>query len=194
MRYLMWIPFALTACAGAQRPAVKAPPAAQQPSTPLDPAVRFSVSQQAFVVARAMVADCLAQERIQGFATRAGRLPVVKVVPSLLLQSGSIDPLVLEKLVESELINSGKVRVLGAASMAQSEEGVTVEVPERSPRADFVITVAVAALQPTPTDRAVVVTTLELVDLQQNQKVWMKVHRAQDAARVGARPATTLDG
>lgn len=192
MRYLMWIPFVLTACAGAQRPAVQAPPAAQQPSTPLDPAVRFSVSQQAFGVAKALVADCLAQERLQGFASRAGRLPVVKVVPSLLLQSGSIDPLVLEKLVESELIGSGKVRVLGAASLAQGREGVSVEVPERSPKPDFVITVAVAALQPTPTDRAVVVTTLELVDLQQNQKVWMRVHRAQEGARIGARPATTL--
>ena len=188
MRTLLIVFVLLAGCASApSRPAE--PARALRPSTPLDPAVRFSVSQQAFAVAKALVADCLSQDRMSQFKTQHGRRPVVKVVPSLLLQSGSIDPLVLEKLVEGELVGSGRVRVISAASLSQNRDGVLVQVPAHSPRPDFVLTVAVAAVQPTSTDGAVVVTTLELIHLQSNQKVWMKVHRAgeNDAPRIGAR-------
>lgn len=193
IRSLIAIPLLLTACASAgpkHDPAAATLNASREPLTPLEPAIRFSMSQEAFTVARNLVATCLEQQRLTSFQAQNQRLPVIKVVPSTVLSNGAIDPMMLEKLVEAELVNSGKVRVLSAASLSDDQEnGLTVEVPERSPRPDFVITVSVAAA------KTAVLTTLELIDLGSNEKVWMKVHRSgarQLKAGLGAAPTRAL--
>jgi len=174
----------LAACAADPKPVADVR-AAHQPLTPLEPAIRFSMSQQAFDVAHAMVGECLSQDVMKSFADRQGRQPVIKVIPSTVLSGGAIDPLMLEKLVEAELVGSGKAQVISAASVSDRGEpgDLVVQVPRGSLRPDFILTVSVAA-----DPSQVVVTTLELVRLKTNEKVWMKVHRTSVKERE-VRPA-----
>jgi hypothetical protein len=137
---------------------------------------RFSWSEEAFVVARGLVKDCLSHTRIRAFEAEQGRRPAIKVVPSIFQTTGSVDPLLLEKIVEMELINSRKVRVVSAADLASQPP--TLKVPTRSLRPDFMLTVSVTGIG-SEGSSTVVLTTLELVDVKSNEKIWAKVHRQQ---------------
>jgi hypothetical protein len=135
---------------------------------------RFSWSEDAFVVARGLVKDCVSHKWIRDFEAKHGRRPAIKVVPSLVQTAGAADPLLLEKLVETELINSRKVRVVSVADLTTKPS--TLEVPARSLRPDFMLAVSVMGIGSEPSS-TIVVTTLELVDVKSNEKVWARVHR-----------------
>jgi hypothetical protein len=160
---------------GAKPPVVSAPPAPADAR--LESAVRFAWSQKAFAAAKSLVRDCLSRRWVEQFRADNHRLPVIKVVPTPLQTSGSIDPLLLEKMVEMELIGSRRARVISAAEIATDrQERPVLTVPRGSLKPDFVLSVGVAGLG---RSRPIVLTTLQLVDVKTNEKIWVKVHRSR---------------
>jgi hypothetical protein len=97
--------------------------------------------------------------------------------------SGATDPLIMEKLVEMGLINSGRARVIAAADLTSvRRDGPDVlKVSSGSLTPDFLLTVQVAATARAERDAGsvVVLTTVQLVHLATNEVVWMKVLRAR---------------
>ncbi len=157
------------------------------PDPLLSSAVRYIWSDKAFTATAKLVDDCLERAPLVTFAAQHHRLPVIKVLPSSAQTSGAADPLILEKLVESALINSGRARVIAAADLTSARRGgpLVLKVSGRSLVPDFLLTVHVAATARAANDpgSVVVLTTVQLVHLQSNEVVWMKVHRTRQ--RIG---------
>jgi len=174
------IPFILVLTACSHTPSTNTPDPRLASTQRLDAAIRFSWSDQAPVIARQLVGECL--ERLAALpGVASDRLPVIKVLPAMEQTGGSIDPLLVEKMVELALINSGRARVIAAADLPDDpmRHRLRVQVAGQSLRPDFILTVSVASLA----QEQAAVTTLQLIRLASNEKVWVGMHRADTAPR-----------
>jgi hypothetical protein len=176
MRVLLTLVMLAGCAAKGNKPLVVSKPPADTDQR-LHSAVRFAWSEQAFKAAKTLVHDCLSRKWVEQFRADTGRLPVIKVVPTSLQSSGSIDPLLLEKMVEMELIRSRRTRVISAAEISTDrQQRPVLAVPKGSLRPDFVLSVGVAGLG---RSRPIVLTTLQLVNVKTNEKIWARVHRSR---------------
>jgi hypothetical protein len=132
-------------------------------------------------VTRVMATDCVAHRWMKRFREARGRLPVIKVLPPLAESDVRFDPLLYQKRLEAELLRTGQLRIISAADLALSERSDqaryasarTIKVPGRSLRPDFVL---VGSVLQERDDRQTsqLLTSVELIDLRTNEKVWIK--------------------
>lgn len=151
----------------------------------------------ATVMVRDLVRGCLSDDWIARFHRAHGRAPVVKVMPPRQPSSVMINPILLQKRVEAQLINSGRVVVVSAAEFVSRVErsdqlahARELGVPRRSLRPDFLITghITTPAVMPHPGQAFAI--SLQVVDIRTNQKVWMARRSSRPARSAHTRPCS----
>lgn len=141
-------------------------------------------------VSKAMMQDCLSRPWHSQYQAKNGKKPVVKLYPIRNRSSDHIQTKFFTKQVEMELINSGVVRVVAAldeTSAARYERvdqsrhasDKTAKQQQAETGADFVLNGWVVSQNDAAggTEVKAFVTTMELVNVETQEKVWLKVHR-----------------
>ncbi|MCK5798818.1 MAG: penicillin-binding protein activator LpoB [Deltaproteobacteria bacterium] len=146
------------------------------------------------LVSKTMIRDCLSRPWAAQFKGKAGKDPVVKLYPIKNRSEEHIKTKYFTKQVEMELVNSGTVQVVaasdetGAARAERRDQGrhasdLTKKENQNETGSDFVLNGWIISQD----DKAVVggqeravrayVVTMELINVETQRKVWMKVHR-----------------
>lgn len=141
-------------------------------------------------VAQVMIKDCLSRPWSSRYKQEKGKDPVVKLARIRNRSSEHINTKFFTKQVEMELVNSGIVKVVAAydeteaARMEKDDQAVhasdeTKKEQQQETGADFLLNgwiVTQNDRQGGQSVRAYVV-TMELINVETQQKVWVKVHR-----------------
>ena len=141
------------------------------------------------LVAEEMIDDCLySRPWIKDFKNLRHKIPVVIVGPVANRSHGHINTAVFTNELERRLLNSGKVKFVASKEErgwireernAQNEEGntapETIKAKGKELGADFMLIGSVNSLKDEAQSRYLILyqVTLELVDLQNNEKVWI---------------------
>ncbi|MCB9556574.1 MAG: penicillin-binding protein activator LpoB [Deltaproteobacteria bacterium] len=152
-------------------------------------------------VAKAMIADCLSRPWANQFKAAKGKNPVVKLYPIKNRSAEHIKAQYFTKQVEMELVNSGFVEVVAASNETdearaeredQSEHSsdATAKQNQRETGADFILNGWVVTQNDAAGGQEVraYVTTMELINVETQRKVWLKVHRIK---KVVSRPESS---
>jgi len=140
-------------------------------------------------VAQAMIRDCLSRPWAANFKSAKGRNPVVKLYPIKNRSSEHINTKFYTKQVEMELLNSGMIRVVAAydetsdarferADQAQHASDETAKSNQQETGTDFVLNGWIVSENDAVAGQEVraYVTTMELINAETQEKVWIKVH------------------
>ncbi|PIE19523.1 MAG: penicillin-binding protein activator LpoB [Proteobacteria bacterium] len=144
------------------------------------------------LVAKAMITDCLSRPWAAKHKAKTGKNPVVKLYPIRNRTSEHIGTKFFTKQVEMELVNSGNVGVVAASdetSAARAERrdqgrhasDLTKKENQNEQGSDYVLNGWIIAKTDAAGGKAVraYLVTMELVNVETQQKVWMKVHRVK---------------
>ncbi len=140
-------------------------------------------------VARAMIQDCLSRPWAARFKAEKGRDPVVRLWTIKNRSAEHINARFFTKQVEMELINSGMIKVVADIEEAQDNRDEradqsrhasdkSVKAQQQETGSDFVLNGWIITQNDAVDGQEVraYVTTMELVNSESNEKVWMKVH------------------
>lgn len=152
-------------------------------------------------VAQVMLRDCLSRPWAANFRQKKGKNPVIKLYPIRNRSSEHINTKFFTKQVEMEIVNSGTVGVVAAfdetaaTRYERRDQGhhasdLTKKENQNETGADYVLNGWVVAQNDRIGGQEVraYLVTMELTDIETQQKVWMKVHRLK---KVINRPAST---
>lgn len=152
------------------------------------------------LVAKAMITDALSRPWAAKHKAKSGKNPVVKLYPIRNRTSEHINTKFFTKQVEMELVNSGNVGVVaasdetGAARAERRDQGrhasdLTKKENQNETGSDYVLNGWIVAQNDAAGGQQVraYLVTMELVNVETQQKVWMKVHRLK---KVVSRPAS----
>jgi penicillin-binding protein activator len=141
-------------------------------------------------VSKVMMRDCLSRPWHSQFQTKNGKKPVVKLYPIRNRSSDHIQTKFFTKQVEMELINSGVVRVVAAldetsharyerVDQSRHASDKTAKQQQAETGSDFILNGWVVSQNDAAggTEVKAFVTTMELVNVETQEKVWLKVHR-----------------
>ncbi|MCC6748973.1 MAG: penicillin-binding protein activator LpoB [Deltaproteobacteria bacterium] len=141
-------------------------------------------------VAAAMIRDCLTRPWTSKFKAEKGRDPVVKLYPIRNRSSEHINTKFYTKQVEMELLNSGAVKVVAALEEAgdaryeKMEQSVhasdeTAKQHQKETGTDFLLNGWIVSQNDAVDGQEVraYVTTMELINAETQEKVWIKVHQ-----------------
>lgn len=141
-------------------------------------------------VAAVMIHDCLKRPWSANFVAAVGKNPVVRLYPIRNRTSEHIETKFFTKQVEQELVNSGKVEVVGSlveandirterADQANHASDDTVKSDRNEIGSDYVLNGWIVEEHDASYGREVkaYVITMELIHTERNHKVWMKTHR-----------------
>jgi hypothetical protein len=145
-------------------------------------------------VASAMIHDSLGRPWIDVWHARQGRAPTVIVGDLQNKTSAYIDPRLMTKSLERELLNSGRVAIVASSDereqlRAERRQGQDWSRPETVKRmayelgADLMLIGWVGENVESSSDRSRKIqyyqVALELVDIESNQKVWIGTHEIE---------------
>jgi PBP1b-binding outer membrane lipoprotein LpoB len=141
-------------------------------------------------VAKAMIPDCLGRPWLSEFSAKKGRKPVVKLYPIRNRSTDHVQTKYFTKQVEMELINSGAIKVVAALDetsdarfermdQARHASDRTAKQHQQETGSDFVLNGWVVSQNDAAggTEVKAFVTTMELVNVETQEKVWLKVHQ-----------------
>ena len=141
-------------------------------------------------VARAMITDCLSRPWAGTYKNEKGRKPVVKLYPIKNRSSEHINTKFYTKQVEMELINSGLVRVVAAVDetrdarferydQSRHASDETAKSNQQETGTDFIMNGWIVSQNDQAGGQTVraYVTTMELINAETQEKVWLKVHK-----------------
>lgn len=140
-------------------------------------------------VAQAMIHDCLSRPWAERFRAEKGRLPVVRFHPIRNRTADYIDHRFFAKQLETALVDSGRVKVVAdpdealdarAERFDQAEwaHPATAKAHRRETGSDFILNGWILAQDDAVPGQAVraYLTTMELIDSETNEKVWVGTH------------------
>ena len=140
-------------------------------------------------VAQAMIRDCLSRPWATKFKTEKGKDPVVRLYPIKNRSSEHVETKFFTKQVEMELINSGAVKVVADLEEAfdnrverfdqsRNASDKTAKQQQQETGSDFVLNGWIVTQNDAGGGQEVraYIPTMELVNSESNEKVWMKVH------------------
>lgn len=142
-------------------------------------------------VSQVMIRDCLSRPWAAQAKAKTGKNPVVKLYPIKNRTDEHINTKFFTKQVEMELVNSGTVGVVaasdetGAARAERRDQGhhasdLTKKENQNEKGSDFVLNGWIVMSHDRGaggTQVRAYLVTMELINVETQQKVWMKVHR-----------------
>lgn len=150
-----------------------------------DPASAWS-GADASRAARVLVARLVSRPWLDRFTKEKGRVPVIRVHPPSYLSMAHIDPVLYQTQIEEQLIRSGKVKIIGATTAGRRErrdQAIHASDPTaktlRTTGSDLTLLSTVETMHDEVKGERVSVymTTMQLVDIETNEKLWLDVHR-----------------
>ncbi|MFH1130127.1 MAG: penicillin-binding protein activator LpoB [Pseudomonadota bacterium] len=141
-------------------------------------------------VAEVMIRDCMSRPWHSEFKAEKGQKPIIKLYPIKNRSSDHIQTKFFTKQVEMELVNSGLVKVVAASDetsdarferMDQSRHASdkTAKQQQQETGTDFLLNGWIVSQNDASggTEVKAFVTTMELINAETQEKVWIKVHR-----------------
>lgn len=141
-------------------------------------------------VAQAMIRDCLSRPWAAQFKAEKGRNPVVKLYPIKNRSSEHVETKAFTKQVEQEILNSGIAGVVAASDetdearaeredQSENASDSTAKQNQQETGTDFILNGWIVTQNDAVSGQEVkaYTTTMELINAENQQKVWMKVHQ-----------------
>lgn len=141
-------------------------------------------------VAQAMIRDCLSRPWASQFKAEKGRNPVVKLYPIKNRSSEHVETKAFTKQVEMEILNSGMANVVAASDetdearaeredQSENASDQTAKQNQQETGTDFILNGWIVTQNDAVSGQEVkaYTTTMELINAESQQKVWMKVHQ-----------------
>lgn len=128
------------------------------------------------LVASEMIGDCLGAPWLSDWsAAKPGTKPVVRLYPVRNRTVAYIDYRYFTKQIEVALVRSGKIDVVASLEELEDEEGETRGPAPAEVASDFTMTGIIVSQEDRVQEREVVayLTSIELLDVATNKKVWM---------------------
>ena len=152
------------------------------------PASDLPIRDPSTLVLRALLHDCLSRGWARRFLADTGRRPVVKLRPLENRAAGAINTVAYTKQLEMQLLNSGLVSLAGSPDDdlrfelvdQQRHASAATTKTLRPSRADFILVGWIISLPAGDHHLGDRMTTLQLIDVRTNEKVWIGIRRNAD--------------